>query len=222
MAANARLCIQPRSFEPRWFSLAGSIRNLDSKRLYVCFSLKVDIIIKQLDHRYYMIDVLCVGMAANDLVFSVGHHPAADEKVNASALSRSGGGPAANAAVAVSRLGYSAAFAGYLGHDPFGEAHLAELTDQGVITDLISRGTAQSSLSAILVKPDGRRTVVNFREHEPRLAEGYHELLRSHPSTDFQKSLTCLDLQRAASICPLEWLGHRPVEVINERQNAFT
>ena len=45
---------------------------------------------------------------------------------------------------------------------------------------------------------------------------------KNKPSTDFQKSLTCLDLQRAASICPLEWLGHRPVEVINERQNAFT
>lgn len=148
-----------------------------------------------------MIDVLCVGMAAYDLIFSIDFHPAADEKVKAFALDRNGGGPAANAAVAVSRLGYSAAFAGYLGHDPFGEAHLAELTDLGVITDLISRGTAQTSLSAILVKPDGRRTVVNFHEHESRLVQDYQDLLRIKPRVilfDGHEPLVSLPLARVA------------------------
>jgi len=148
-----------------------------------------------------MIDVLCVGMAAYDLAFSVDTHPAADEKVKASSLVRSGGGPAANAAVTVSRLGYSAAFAGYLGRDPFGEAHLAELVEMGVITDLVSRGPAQTSLSAIVVKTDGRRTVVNYHEHEPRSVEGSQELLRIKPRVilfDGHEPLVSPPLARAA------------------------
>ena len=40
-------------------------------------------------------------------------------------------------------------------------------------------------------------------------------------STDFQRSLRSLDLQRATSISPLERLSHRLVEIVNERQNAF-
>ncbi len=148
-----------------------------------------------------MIDVLCVGMAAYDLTFSIGFHPAADEKVKASTLVGSGGGPAANAAVTVSRLGYSTAFAGYLGRDPFGEAHLAELAEMGVITDLISRGPIRTSLSAILVKPDGRRTVVNFQEQKPWLAEGYQELLSLEPRVilfDGHEPLLSLPLARLA------------------------
>ncbi|MDD2761072.1 MAG: carbohydrate kinase, partial [Methylomonas sp.] len=43
-------------------------------------------------------DVLCVGHASYDLVFSVAHHPAEDEKMFADKLLSCGGGPAANAA----------------------------------------------------------------------------------------------------------------------------
>ena len=88
---------------------------------------------------------------------------------------------AANAAVTVARLGYSAAFAGYLGSDPFGEAHFAELVEMGVATDLINRGQANTSLSAILVKPDGQRTVVNFQGHKHLAAEDSQKLLQIEP-----------------------------------------
>lgn len=115
-------------------------------------------------------DVLCVGTAAYDLVFQVPYHPGADEKIVASSLGETGGGPAANAAVAVARLGFTAAFAGYLGHDHWGDENLRELANEGVITDLIARGTAPTPLSAILVKPGGRRTVVNFPGRETPLA----------------------------------------------------
>ena len=60
------------------------------------------------------IDVLCVGHASYDLVFSVAHHPAEDEKMVAEGFVSCGGGPAANAAVTVAKLGFKAAFSGYL------------------------------------------------------------------------------------------------------------
>ena len=109
------------------------------------------------------IDVLCVGHASYDLVFSVDHHPTDDEKMFASGLVGCGGGPAANAAVTVAKLGYSAAFAGFLGQDLYGEQHYQELLDVGINTDLIIRGSSPTPLSAILVKPDGNRALINYK-----------------------------------------------------------
>lgn len=109
------------------------------------------------------IDVLCVGQATYDLTFSVSHHPGADEKTVADDLLSCGGGPAANAAVCVSKLGLTSAFAGYLGHDLYGIRHLQELNDFGVNTQLIMRGNSPTPLSVILVSPDGKRSLVNYR-----------------------------------------------------------
>jgi sulfofructose kinase len=109
------------------------------------------------------LNVLCVGHASYDLVFAVPHHPGADEKIFADTLIACGGGPAANAAVAVARLGYRAAFAGYLGNDAYGELHAAELRRDGVSIDLVARGPSPTPLSTVLVKPDGRRALVNYK-----------------------------------------------------------
>ena len=109
------------------------------------------------------LDVLCVGHACYDLVFGVDHHPDADEKTIAEKFTACGGGPAANAAVTVSRLGLKSAFAGYLGNDFFGQQHIEEFVQADVYTDLIVRGDSPTPLSAILVKPDGRRSVVNYK-----------------------------------------------------------
>lgn len=110
------------------------------------------------------VDVLCVGLACYDLVFTVDHHPGPDEKARARAFMGCGGGTAANAAVAAARLGASTAFIGYLGADIYGEQHLAELHAAGVDTRLVVRGAEATSLSAIFVKPDGARSIVNYRE----------------------------------------------------------
>lgn len=109
------------------------------------------------------IDVLCVGHAAYDLVFSVDHHPAEDEKIFASGLVGCGGGPAANAAVSVAKLGFKAAFAGFLGRDIYGDKHLQELLDYGVNADLVARGSSPTPLSAVLVKPNGKRALINYK-----------------------------------------------------------
>lgn len=109
------------------------------------------------------VDVLCVGHACYDLIFSVAAHPAADEKIVASDFISCGGGPAANAAVAISRLGSKAAFSGYLGQDLYGDKHYQELRDDDVNTDFIVRGTSPTPLSTVLVKPDGKRALINYK-----------------------------------------------------------
>ncbi|MDD5580023.1 MAG: PfkB family carbohydrate kinase [Methylobacter sp.] len=109
------------------------------------------------------IDVLCVGHASYDLVFSASRHPGANEKIAADSLLSCGGGPAANAAVCVAKLGFTSAFAGYLGRDLYGDRHIQELKDYGVNTQLIMRGAFPTPLSAIIVKPDGKRCLINYK-----------------------------------------------------------
>ena len=116
------------------------------------------------------VDVLCVGYACYDLVFSVEKQPQSDEKIFADNLMGCGGGPAANAACAVSRLGLSSAFAGYLGQDLYGEMHLQEFQKNHVDTHLIVRGLSPTPLSTVLVKPDGKRSLINYKGSTKPLA----------------------------------------------------
>jgi sulfofructose kinase len=113
-----------------------------------------------------------VGHAAYDLIFSVPHHPNEDEKIFANDLVSCGGGPAANAAVTVSRLGFKSAFAGYLSEDIFGTRHMQELVEDRVLTDLIVRGPSPTPLSTVLVKPDGKRALINYKAETGPLSAG--------------------------------------------------
>ena len=118
-----------------------------------------------------MTDVLCVGHAVFDITMNLDHHPAEDEKCFAHGMISCGGGPAANASVTIARLGGTAAIAAYLGNDFGGDTHFRELQEAGVKTDYIFRGDGPTPVSAILVKPDGSRTVINYKEDTPRLPD---------------------------------------------------
>lgn len=117
-----------------------------------------------------MLDVLCVGHAAFDITMTVARHPAPNEKLHAEAMALGGGGPAANAAVQAARLGGKAGFCGYLGADLFGDMHLREFEAEGVDTRWIVRGDAPTPVSQILAKPDGARSVVNYKAQTAPLA----------------------------------------------------
>ena len=127
------------------------------------------------------IDVLCVGHANYDLTLGINHQPGPDEKTVASWLVECGGGPAANAALTVARLGSSVAFLGYLGRDIWGERHVQEFIEAGVITDFIVRGDFPTPLSVILVKPDGQRSVVNYSGSTPNLQPDVFDLASLSP-----------------------------------------
>ncbi len=82
-----------------------------------------------------------------------------------------GGGPAANAAVTIARLGGSARFCGYLGNDAFGEANLREFANDGVHADALHRGDAPTPVAAVTIKPNGERSIIDYRSPSAIAAE---------------------------------------------------
>lgn len=112
-----------------------------------------------------MARILCVGLATQDFIFSVDELPSRPEKTRARAMVAAGGGLAATAAVAVARLGGQAMLATRLGDDFVGNHIVAELLRERIDCALVRRfpGTT-SSVSAVLVLPDGERLVVNHAD----------------------------------------------------------
>ncbi|MDG2169820.1 MAG: PfkB family carbohydrate kinase [Opitutales bacterium] len=109
------------------------------------------------------VDVLCIGYACWDLNFHITDHPDPDNKIFAKSLTSEGGGPAANAAYTIAKLGGQAALASRLGNDALGQAHLEELKQAGVDTSRILITDTPTSTSSIWVNKQGQRAVVNFK-----------------------------------------------------------
>ena len=107
------------------------------------------------------LDVLCVGLANEDVLMAVEGYPPADAKVEVLDLAEQGGGPAATAAVAVARLGGRVALLAAVGDDWRGERILAELEGEGVDVSRCPRLVGASSpLSLVVVdRSAGTRNV---------------------------------------------------------------
>jgi sulfofructose kinase len=107
-------------------------------------------------------------MCCLDAIYSVMDIPKEASKVLATAYVETGGGMAANASVAVARLGGTSEFWGRVGTDWVGDCILAELAAEGVDVTHVKRvQDGRSSSSAVLVTPSGERTVVAY--NDPRL-----------------------------------------------------
>ncbi len=117
--------------------------------------------------------VLCAGIIVLDEVFRVDEFPRNDGKVEATAFFAVNGGCAANAAVAVARLGGRAALAGPLGGpagaDENGDRVLAALSREAIHVSACQRVDGlKTALSAIFINGRGERTIVTYRD--PRIA----------------------------------------------------
>jgi len=89
-----------------------------------------------------------------------------DTKVQASEFITVGGGNAANAAVAITRLGGKAYFAAPLGVDAVGDRLIEGLQREGVdCGDCVRVAGARTPVSAIFVDARGDRTIANYRDH---------------------------------------------------------
>jgi sulfofructose kinase len=113
--------------------------------------------------------ILCAGIIVLDEVFRVDEFPQADGKVQATGFFVVNGGCAANAAVAVARLGGRAALAGPMGgpagRDANGDRVLEALKREHVDTGYCQRVDGLSTaLSAIFLNPRGDRTIVTYRD----------------------------------------------------------
>jgi sulfofructose kinase len=106
--------------------------------------------------------ILCLGNATIDRVYHLSQAPQLAEKQVAVDAVQTGGGKAANAAVAIARLGGRATFLGSVGDDELGAAILRGLAADGVNTRHVPRvAGAISSHSVVLVDPRGERTIIN-------------------------------------------------------------
>jgi sugar/nucleoside kinase (ribokinase family) len=111
---------------------------------------------------------LCSGIAVIDQVFRVPYVPQGEGKTRAQAFASVVGGGAANAAIAITRLGGVAHYAGPLGDasgaDPLGDQIVAALVAEGVdCSGCVRVDGANSPVSAVLIDPQGERTIIHHR-----------------------------------------------------------
>jgi sugar/nucleoside kinase (ribokinase family) len=113
--------------------------------------------------------ILCAGIIVLDEVFRVDELPQPDGKVQAKGFFVVNGGCAANAAVAIARLGGRAALAGPMGgppgEDENGDRVLKALARENVDCTACQRiGGFATALSAIFMNARGDRTIVTYRD----------------------------------------------------------
>lgn len=108
--------------------------------------------------------VVCVGLCVVDLILTVDRRPDSAGKFFASGADESAGGPAATAAAAIVRLGGRARFVGRLGDDTRGDRAVSLLEAAGVEVEVERVPSTTTPVSAVLVTPDGERTIVNHAD----------------------------------------------------------
>jgi sugar/nucleoside kinase (ribokinase family) len=85
-------------------------------------------------------------------------------KADVNNIEFSTGGGATNAAVTFARQGLHSLFMGTVGHDPAGQAVLADLDNEGVDTTHISYSHKYNTgYSVLLLAPSGERTILTYR-----------------------------------------------------------
>jgi sulfofructose kinase len=110
------------------------------------------------------IQAVCVGVITIDTIALVDKYPSADERVMAQEISRAGGGPAAVAAVALSRLGIKSAIIGTIGDDADGKEVLRIFEKEGVDTSGISLGTSATAGSVIVASKEHSARAISTRQ----------------------------------------------------------
>jgi sulfofructose kinase len=110
------------------------------------------------------IQAVCVGVITIDTIAFVDKYPSADERVLAEEILRAGGGPAAVAAVALSRLGVKSAIVGTIGDDADGKEVLRIFEKEGVDTSGISIGTTSTAGSVIVASKEHSARAISTRQ----------------------------------------------------------
>lgn len=161
--------------------------------------------------------VICLGNVVADHVFRVEEVPQPPAKAQAKGYQLNVGGMAANAAIAVTRLGGRAAFWGRVGDDPNAGLLIDGLKKEDIdLTGMKQVAGARSPVSAVLVDRYGERAIMGYRGDglgtdpswlplkmlddagavlcDPRWPEGAHVLLDEAEKRDIP---TVLDGERS-------------------------
>jgi sulfofructose kinase len=119
------------------------------------------------------VHVICLGLSALDQVWRVDRLFAGQsEKIKAAGYGTLGGGMAANASVAVAKLGASVSFWGRAGNDAAGQEMKSAFIAEGVeVENFRLFPDGRSSVSGVIVDSRGERQIVNFRGSYPEAAD---------------------------------------------------
>jgi sugar/nucleoside kinase (ribokinase family) len=111
-----------------------------------------------------MLDVVCLGILVADVIARpVDALPPIGSLQLIESISLRGGGCALNTATALTRLGRSAAVAGKIGADPFGDFLTHLLDERGIDRRSLVRDlAAPTSATVVLVAGDGERTFLHL------------------------------------------------------------
>lgn len=150
--------------------------------------------------------VTCTGIATIDTVYGVDVLPSGDGKWSATWLEETGGGVAANAAVAIARLGGRSRFAGCVGDD-----HRGALLRDGLGAESVAISTVQTisdrptPTSAVMIDAVGRRMIVNH------LADDFFALAEPEPAGDIGDA--------SAVLVDVRWVAgaRRTIDAANRR-----
>jgi sulfofructose kinase len=128
--------------------------------------------------------IICLGGSATiDQIFYVDTVPAPSAKISASEFVITGGGVAANAAVAIQRLGGMATYWGRVGLDSWGDQVLVMLAKEGVnIQYLRQLAGYRTKVSTVLIDNQGERLVVSAQP------QGYPDVIDWLPVTKVMES----------------------------------
>jgi len=110
------------------------------------------------------VQVVCVGVITIDTIALVDKYPGEDERILADEISRAGGGPAAVAAVALSRLRVKSAIVGTIGDDADGKEVLRIFAQEGVDTSGISIGSTATAGSVIVASKEHSARAISTRQ----------------------------------------------------------
>ena len=110
------------------------------------------------------VQAVCVGVITIDTIALVDKYPGEDERILAQEIIRAGGGPAAVAAVALSRLGVKSAIVGTIGDDADGKEVLRIFAKEGVDTSGISVGSSATAGSVIVASKENSARAISTRQ----------------------------------------------------------
>lgn len=110
-----------------------------------------------------MAEVLVVGSAVLDFVYKMDALPGTAEKYKADMMDVVGGGCAANASVAIARLGGRAKLLARFGDDNVCDIVCQDLLAEGVDLSLLDISDGRSAVSSVYVDAAGERQIMAFR-----------------------------------------------------------
>lgn len=115
-----------------------------------------------------MTNLICLGLAVWDQIFTLEQLPSGGGKNFANSFFEVGGGPAATAAAAASRLGADTALWSRIGDDPVGRRIIDDLHSYGVETKNVRQYSDKNSgLAVVMIDTTGERMIVT--PGDPRL-----------------------------------------------------